>query len=297
LAARCREVCDARADLAVGLAGQPAAWREERWRADLLDAAVLAAELGVRAAGDGDVTAARTRALADLDAAERQLGPGVALDLERARHARGLGRVADADAWDARAVDRPRRGVWDYLAAGRSYLAAGDDGRAAAEFDRAAARDPSSAWAHYYRGVGLLRLGRATEAVAAFSSCAALAPRAAWCAYNRGLAFAAAGEPDAARAEFDRAVELDPAFAAAYLSRASVHHTSGRPADALADLKRAAGAGASAADVGYRTAVVRLGTGDRTGAVESLRACLHDRPDHPEAAALLHRLLPGRVDP
>jgi tetratricopeptide (TPR) repeat protein len=224
--ARCRELWDRREDFVTGLAGQPTAEREDRWRADLLDTAVLAADLTVRAAPEADRTATRRQALTILAEAERLLGPARVIELERSRHARALGETVEAEEAGRKAATLPARGAWDHLTAGRSLLAAGDGAGAAVEFDAALARDPRSLWANHYRGVAALKLGQPAEAVAAFSACVALAPKAAWCAYNRGLAFAAAGRPERALADFDRAIELDPSFAEA---RAAAKRSTGGP--------------------------------------------------------------------
>jgi tetratricopeptide (TPR) repeat protein len=272
--------------VAAELAGQPTPEREERCRADLLDLAVLSAELAVRSAPPGEQSAARHEALATLAQAESFLGPSAALDLERSRHARSLGLQGTTE-------PRPARSAWEHVLVGRAYLADGDDHRAVAEFDRALAREPAALWANYYRGLACLRLGRPTEAVAAFSACVALAPGVTWCAHNRGLAYAAADQPGPALADFDRAVALDPSLAAAYLGRAAVHHKAGRPTDALADLDRAEAVGAKQADVLYRKAVIHLAA-DPSLAADYLRRCLEHVPDHPDAAPLLTRLAAGR---
>jgi tetratricopeptide (TPR) repeat protein len=291
---RVREVWDRRDGLSAALTGQPTPGREERWRADLLDAAVLAADLGVRAVPPAESAAARRRALATLAEAERAFGPSGAVERERERHARALGDRETAEAAARRADALPPRTAWEHLLVGRSLLAAGDLPRATAALDRAAAGDPHPVWANYYLGVCRLRLGRPVEAAAAFSACAALAPEVGWCVANRGLAYLEAGRLDAALADFDRAIGLDPALPAAYLGRAAAHHRSGRHAEALADLRRAADAGAPAADVRYREAVVYAAQGDVPAAVAGVRACLAADPAHAGAKDLLARLTAGR---
>ncbi|MFO0848462.1 MAG: tetratricopeptide repeat protein [Gemmataceae bacterium] len=288
---KCREVWTSREPLVAKLTGQPVAEREERWRADLLDVAVLAAGLGVRSADLAGRPDAHRGALDTLAQAEQLLGPTAVIELERGRHLRALGQSQAAADAERRAV--PPRTAWGHLVAGRSYLEAGDLTRAAAEFDAAVALDPRPVWANHYRGVVNLKLGRPTEAVAAFAACVAVAPDAAWCVGNRGLAYAAAGRPDAALADFDRALVLDPSLVDAYLGRAAVRHSQGRHAEALADLQAAADRGAPPAEVHYRRAVVQLAKGDRAGAADSLRACLAARPNHPDAAGLLKRLTGG----
>jgi tetratricopeptide (TPR) repeat protein len=293
-ATQCRELWNRRGALVSALAGQSTAELEGQWRADLLDVAVLAARLEVRAAPPGEAVAAHHQALAAIDQAEALLGSSGTLDLERGRHARAVGLDRLADEATRHGQSRPPATAWDHLTVGRAHLAGGDSDRAAAEFDRCLARDPRSLWAHYYQGVCYLRLKQPVRAVAAFSVCVGLAPDAAWCVYNRGLGYTEAGQLEAALADFNRALSLDPTLAAAYLGRAAVHHQACRHADALADLRRAADRGVSAAEVGYREAVVMLAAGDRPVAVSRLQEVLRHDPGHAAARELLGRLMAGR---
>jgi hypothetical protein len=68
------------------------------------------------------------------------------------------------------------------------------------------------------------------------------------------------------------------------------HARAGRSAEAIADLRGAAADGATAAEVDYHEALVRLAARDRDGAVACLRRC----PDHRQARELLVRLQGGR---
>ncbi len=290
VAARCTELWARRDRLARTLEGQPTPELERRWRADLLDLAVLAARLDVRSAAPDRSAAARQQALRTLDEAETLLGPNVVLDLERAGYARGLGLTELADAAGRRAAARPPQTAWEHLLVGRAALGIGDYDRAAGEMERALALDPGCFWAHYHRGACALRAGEPADALAAFSACVALAPNSPWCLHNRGLAYAALSRLEQARADFDRAVSLDGAFGAAYLARARVHHRAGRHADALTDLRRADGAGVPAAAVAYQRAGVLLALDDRAAAIDCLRACLSADPGHGGAAELLARI-------
>jgi tetratricopeptide (TPR) repeat protein len=243
----CREIWARRGEIAARLTGQLAPELDEQWRSDLLDVGILTADLGVRSAQPAEVEAAHLRALATLDEAESLLGPSGALYLERARHARAVGRAALADESARRAAEHPPRRAWEHLTVGRTLLAAGDPNAAGREFDRCPDGDPSAIWANYYRGVCRLKVGAPAEAVAAFSAAVALAPKSAWCRYNRGLAYTEAGRLEAAIADFDKALEIDEHFTPAYLGRAAAYRRAGRLKEAQEDLKHAAAAGLPAA--------------------------------------------------
>jgi tetratricopeptide (TPR) repeat protein len=209
-AQQCRGVWSKRAEIASRLADQPTPELGARWRADLLDLGIVTAYLEGRGG-----TGAHDRALATLAEAEQLLGPSGVLYLERARHLRGLGRSADADEADRKAGELPPRTAWEFLAAGRARLAAGDPATAAALLDRSLELDPRSVWGNYFRGVCAMHLHQPAEAVAAFSACLALNPDSAWCLFNRGLAFDAAGRPDRATTDVEHALARDPSLAPA----------------------------------------------------------------------------------
>jgi tetratricopeptide (TPR) repeat protein len=205
---RCRELWAARTDIVSRLSDQPTPELEARWRTDLLDLGVLTAHLEARAAPTD--AAAHERSLMILAEAEELLGPSAVLYLERARHARAVGRPAEADVAEGRAAQFAPRTAWDHLAVGRARLGAGDLAGAAVALDRCVELDPRSAWGHYHRGVCALRMNEPLVAVAAFSACLALHPDSAWCLYNRGLAYAAAGRADRATADLGQALARDP---------------------------------------------------------------------------------------
>ena len=283
-AERCRELWDRRAEIARQLAGLPES--ESRWRADLLDIGILTAHLEARMMAPGQAEKAHGRALDTLAEAESLLGPSAVLDLERARHARALGRDVDP----TRQGTAPPTSAWEHLAIGRAHLAAGDVRSAVLAIDRCLASDPRSFWGNYYKGACCLRLEQPTEAVAAFSACVALAPDSPWCVYNRGLAYSLAGRLDQATADFDRALQLDPRLAVVHLGRAIVHQKAGRYPDALDELGRAADAGLPRSAVEYHKALVFLAFRQRDNAVSSLHECLAHDPGHAEARNLLAQL-------
>jgi eukaryotic-like serine/threonine-protein kinase len=206
--AHCRDLWAARADITSRLSAQPTPELEARWRTDLLDLGILTAHL--EGAADDDPSAAHGRSLAILMEAEDLLGASGVLYLERARHLRALGQMAEADTAERRAAELAPRTAWDYLAVGRARLGAGDLAGAAAALDKCVELDPRSVWGHYHRGVCALKMKDAPVALAAFSACLALHPDSAWCLYNRGLAFAAAGRADRAKADLAQALARDP---------------------------------------------------------------------------------------
>jgi serine/threonine protein kinase/tetratricopeptide (TPR) repeat protein len=275
LAADCLELWRRRGLFADGL-DEPG---QEQLRADLLDLAVLWADLRAGRAGPGEAHAARAEALKMLNEAEALLGPGCVLARERRDHARALGRAAP----DTPAAPRT---AWEHYALGRAALRAGALADAAEHLDRAVRLRPEGLWPNFHLGLCASRLGRHEDALVAFSACVALAPDSAACVYNRGRAFAALGRLDRALEDYDRALRLAPALAAAYLSRAHLRCRQGRFDEALADLALARRHGAAEADASYHEGLVCVGRGDEAAAVACLERALRLSPGH-EAARLL----------
>ncbi len=182
---------------------------DARLRADLLDLALLSADLRVRQGGD--TPAARKSAARRLDEAEATLGRDPVLAHVRLAYARG-DHPSPIDAGT----------TWGLYALGRARLTAGDAGGAAALFARAVEREPGAFWPNFYAAVCAHHRGRWDEAAAGFTTCLAVAPgRRAVCYYNRALAVAGPGTPEAAAravADLDRALALEPGLAEA------VHH-------------------------------------------------------------------------
>jgi serine/threonine protein kinase len=177
-----------------------------RLRSDLLDLAILWANLRVELAGEAVRPEAHREALRTLADAEADWGPSPVLSQERRFHAEALG-GRDDPATPAHAM-APRT-AWECYAMGRAWLRHGDLESAAEALDRAVAMQPQSLWAQFYRGRCALLRGRHAEAVDAFGACVALAPEAV-CYYNRALAYAGLGAEGRARLDLDRARELDP---------------------------------------------------------------------------------------
>jgi serine/threonine protein kinase/tetratricopeptide (TPR) repeat protein len=268
MATKCCTTWEARGLLADRAAAPLDADAEEQLRADLLDVALLWAELD------------RQTGRAVLAEAEELLGPCPALT--RARQGSGV----------ATGVGAQQAGTpWEHVAFGRALLRSGELERAAAELERAADLRPQDFWAHFYRGVCAYRQRQYDAAVHSFGVAVALAPGSAECYYNRALAYAARGKYDRALADYDRALALAPRLAAAELNRGVVHYQEGRYARALADLEAALRDGTEPATAHYNLALVCLALHDETATRRHLDQALQHDPTHEDARSLRERLL------
>jgi serine/threonine protein kinase/tetratricopeptide (TPR) repeat protein len=286
----CHEFWQKRRLIAERLEPQPAPEAVEQIRTDLLDLAIVWADLRVRRLSGAQARAARSEALQVLADAEALFGPSVVLSAERQAHAAALGLTDTAEAAARRAVSLTPRTAWEHYALGRSLLRTGNVGEATSRFDQALELQPQGLWSHFYRGQCAYRLARYDDAVIAFTACVALAPDSAWCRYNRGLAYTQVGRFDRALRDLDRALALDPTLAAAALSRGMLHYREKRYSDAVADLHRALEGGMNPAPVLYGLALVHLAKGDRPAARSSLERVLAHTPEHAQARTLLERL-------
>ncbi len=145
--AHCRQVWGERESLARVLQDGANREPEPAWRADLIDLGVLTAHLGALMAPPDRAQSAHQQALATLDQAEALCGPGLVLDLERARHAQAAGQDRLAEEAARRAERTSPRTAWEFLVVGRAALAAGDLPRADAAIRRAVAMGPGGFWA------------------------------------------------------------------------------------------------------------------------------------------------------
>ena len=161
---------------------------EQGVQVDLLDLAILGADLRVRLARDHQASARRD-ALRMLAEAERLFGPNAVLYHERHAHAEALGERDLAREAERRASAYPPRTAWQHYALGRSLLQAGRLEAAAGRLQEAVALEPSGLWPNFYHGVCCHRLGRFEDAALAFTACATLAPKVGACYHNRALAF------------------------------------------------------------------------------------------------------------
>jgi serine/threonine protein kinase/Tfp pilus assembly protein PilF len=288
--AHCQMLWDRRQLIIERLAEQSAPELDRQVRADLLDLAILLADLRVRLASPAEAAPARDRALAVLDEAERLFAKSRVLAEERRAKLQTAGPREDAAIAVARdAVPAPRN-AWEHFALGRSYFRGGDVAAAEGEMDRALALEPGALWPNFWKGNCAYRLGRFDDAVVAFSVCVALAPESAWCYSNRGLAFAELGRSNRAAEDFDQALRLDPALAAAVRGRGLLHYRAGRYAEALADLGRTLELGAEPARVFADLALIHLAGGDLAEALACARRSLEHDPGQPQARELQERI-------
>jgi tetratricopeptide (TPR) repeat protein len=281
----CRQLWGRRESIAGRLGHDLEAPSREEIRADLLDLAILWADLRVRQAPATRDRAARTAAVQVLDQAEELLGSSAVLRQERRRHKAALGL---ADATGGR-DDPPPRTAWDHYALGRSLLRSGQPESAFAPLSRAVDLEPKGLWPNYYLGLCAYRLGRYQKAVMAFSTCLGVVPEAG-VFHNRALALAALGCTDEALHDYDHALELDPCLAPAALNRGLLHFRAGRHPEALRDLRQALTLGADPAAVHYNLALVYLAQHDRQAARDSVARALAANPEHAEARRLRDEL-------
>jgi serine/threonine protein kinase/tetratricopeptide (TPR) repeat protein len=288
---QCQKVWDARQFFREqGDAGLDAAV-EEQIRADLLDVAVLWADLRVRWAAADQVKPASRQALNVLAQAEELLGPNVVLVLEREAYARGERGCVSAPSLGALTQPRsPPRTDWEHFCLGRSLLGSGKLAQALAEFDQALLLNPQDFWASFYRGQCAYRLKHYQDAVNSFSICLALMPANAHCFYNRALARTALGETEKALLDYDRCLKLDPKLGAAALNRGVLNYNRKDYDAALADLLHALEIGADAATVHYNLALAYRAKGRQELALANLRKAMNEGSVPPEAPALLREL-------
>lgn len=224
----CRQLWDSRDQLAAV---------SERLRADLLDLAIVSADLRTRVA-PGD-EAARRRALAILTEAGERYGTTPALLWERRRH----------EATPFAGKDDEPATPWEHVLLGRSLLWAGQLDRADKILGRAAELSPSDLWAHFYRGVTLYRKGQHRDAAEEFGVCIALSPSSAAGYYNRALARERLEASDEAILDYSQALKLDPTLAAAAYNRGLLHFRAKHYREALGDFHAALANGADTENV------------------------------------------------
>jgi serine/threonine protein kinase/Tfp pilus assembly protein PilF len=261
-------------------------------RDDLLDLAILWADLQVRLAPPADREAARRQALAILAEAEALFGPSAVLDAERRLHG-APARVPETRPLAARRAET----AWEHYALARSLVRAGELERAADAAEQAVRLRPQGLWPNFYQGLCAYRRGRYADALTAYSVCIGAAPEAAGVFYNRALAFAALGRTEPALHDYDQAIRLEPTLAVAFLNRGMLHHHAQRLEDALADLRRAHELGADPAVVALDLALVHLARGEQAAARDYLRQALRHNPHLPEARKLHDCLLGSGCGP
>jgi serine/threonine protein kinase/Flp pilus assembly protein TadD len=262
---------------------------EQRLRLDLLDLAILGADLRVRLAGDQE-RAARQGALQMLSEAEALLGPNAVLYHERRGHALALGLSDLVRETDERAAHYPPRTAWEHYALGRSLVHANNLQAAVDQLKRALVLQPDGLWPSFYHGLCCYRLGRFQDAALSFTTCAALTPKEAGCFYNRGLSFVGLERSDLAMDDLGRALELDPAFGEAAFHRGLLHLRNKHLSKAAADFRRALDSGANPSRAHFQLALICVARQDRAGAVGHLEQSRRFDPAYRDAAELLKKL-------
>jgi len=270
-----------------------------RIKRDILDLAVLRANLCVRLASEKDIQQARERALQVLEDAEATFGPSAVLQAERqGLIAIGQGPAAGEKRSGLSGHSPPAacHSSWEYCAVGRSFLQAGNLEAAERQFKAAIRLEPWGLWPNFYEGVCAYRLGRTKEALHAFGVCVGAAGRGtdktvqAQILFNRALAFSGTGADQKAMEDYNLALELDPNMGKAALNRGLLHFKFKDCKRAIDDLNSALAHGVLPAVVHFNQALVYQAQNQREAALASVRRVLQDEPNHKEAQALLKQL-------
>jgi serine/threonine protein kinase/tetratricopeptide (TPR) repeat protein len=281
-----RTIWDGRDFLLSSQAGALDAKTERAIRADLLDLAILWAELRVQQAASADALLARRDAVTVLDLANAVCGPSTRLDRLRRAIA---GTPAQSES--AQAPDPITATAFDHYDVGRSYLRSGAFREAAQEFQRVVDERPQDFWPNFYQGLCAYRLEQFQEALSAFRTCTALAPSSSQCYFNRALAAEALGRFDLASRDYSHALELDPSLTSASLNRGILAYKNGRYNDAITDFRRSLGTAADSQTIGrihFNLALAYAARGDGNAAMASaLEAVAHG---YDEARSLRDRL-------
>jgi serine/threonine protein kinase/Flp pilus assembly protein TadD len=233
---------------------------EQMIRTDLLDLAIICAELQVRLAPPASTDAARRGAIRLLELAQGACGSSPRLDRLR----RSLA-AAPADSGDL--PDPAKLTALDHYDLGRSFLRGSRFREADLEFQQVLDERPQDFWPNFYQGLCAYRLGRFHGALAAFRTCIALAPNSAECFHNRARAAEALEWSDLAAHDYTRALELDPALTSALLNRGIINYKKGRHDAAIADFRQAIRSTPDSRTLGlihYNLALALLARGDRT---------------------------------
>jgi len=259
---------------------------DRRVRTDLLELAVVWADLRTRLALPGERAEACREAQRVLDEARAECGPSPAIDRQQTALAIALGQTVATDLTLA-----APHGAWEHYDLGRYYLRSGRIREAIDEFEHSLAERSQDFWPNFYQGLCAYRLGQFHEALAAFRACIALAPHSAACYYNRARVAEAMGRTDQAVHDYSRAVELDRGLMAAFLNRGALAYKDGRHDGAIADFRDALRATSDTRALGlihYNLALAYLARGDRASALASAQEALDH--GHDPARGLRDRL-------
>jgi tetratricopeptide (TPR) repeat protein len=207
------------------LLGEPAGGFDERVRTDLLEVAVVWADLCSGPIPNTGLRVPSPEAMRILDEAEASYGPSFAIDLRRSA----------LNATDLFEPLRRPSSSWQHYDLGRALLRAGRPETAIVEFESALQSEPQDFWSQFYQGLCAFRLKRFDEAAAAFRTCVALKPQSSICHYNRAMAEESLGRDEQAEREYTQCLKLDSKRAEAYLNRGILSHKHNRIDDAISD--------------------------------------------------------------
>jgi tetratricopeptide (TPR) repeat protein len=245
---------------------------EQGIKTDLLELAVVWAELRVQLASKANVNEARREACRLLDQAAVACGPSPALNRVRCAYAQAMGA--------ARLGHDPNPApltAWEHYDLGRFYLRAGQVHEAAAEFQRTLDLRPQDFWPNFYQGLCAYQLQQFDEAIAAFRTCIALVPTATACYYNRARAADAMGRTQQAFADYSHALQRDPHLSVAALNRGILSYKGCRYEEAISDFQQALATSSGPKATGriyYNLALAQLAKGDRSVALASVEQAL-----------------------
>ena len=260
---------------------------ERRARADLLDLAVLWAELRTRVVPSEKAAQARLEAIDLLNEAQNVFGPSPILELARQRYS------ADESARPSRvdlSPDLAPRTAWEHFSTGRLLFRTEQWEQARLELQTAIGLEPNAFWPNFYLALAEYRLEHFDQALTAASVCVALSPESAECFYNRALAHQALGHREQSLSDFSRALQLDATLAFARLHRGTLLTEMQRYVEATSDLEAALPLGADPAAVHYQIALVQVAEQDHAGALKSLQKALEHNASYAPARALKNRL-------
>ncbi len=286
LEAKCRRVWQARDQIVQPDTPTSSLEIEENLRTDLLDLAVMWADLRIRLAPESQSERARRDALEVLDEAQRLCGSSPVLELARRECSTALDPGAPGDSSPPPAP----RTVWEHYAVGRSLFRSEKLEAARAEFHEAIHLQPNAFWPNFHLAICAYRLEDFEEALNAASVCVALSPHSAECFYNRALAHQALGHTEQSLSDFSQALEVDPRLAVAALHRGMLLADMHRYAEAAAELQNALTRGADPVVAYYQMALVQVAQQDPRAALKSVGQSLEHDATYAPAIALKDRL-------
>jgi tetratricopeptide (TPR) repeat protein len=240
---------------------------EQVIRTDMLDLAIVAAELRLGLAPSAEVGAAQRDAAQLLELASTWCGPSPRLDRLRQSMAAVPKRAVSAGERDPVTVS-----TLDHYDRGRANLRAGRFRDAALDFQHVLDQRPQDFWPNFYQGLCAYRLGQFRDALAAFRTCIALAPNSAECYYNRARVAEALGRVEDAMHDYSRALKLDAGLTSASINRGILAYKNGRNDEAIADFRQAIRAASDSRTLGlahYNLALAYLARGDDEAALAS----------------------------